>query len=74
METDAFVVMPNHVYGIIVIIDRRGAILAPHDNQNFKILETPESENKFMGQRKFMKGDDPMLWGEDDVNPINIKS
>ncbi|MBI5962671.1 MAG: transposase [Chloroflexi bacterium] len=58
VETDAFVVMPNHVYGIIVITERRGAVLAPRGNPNLKTLETPESENKFMEQRKFIKEDD----------------
>ena len=26
----AFVIMPNHVHGIIIIVDRRGAVSAPH--------------------------------------------
>jgi putative transposase len=58
VETAAFIIMPNHVHGIIVVTERRGAVLAPRDNPNLKILETPESGNKFMKQRKFMKEDD----------------
>ena len=114
VETGAFIVMPNHIHGIIMITDCRGAVLAPRDNSNFKILETPEIDNELMKQKKFMKKDgginqggetpplcaptlgqiyehiirsehdlqnktdyiesNPMLWDEDDMNPININS
>lgn len=33
VETWAFVIMPNHVHGIIVIIDRRGTVPVPNDDQ-----------------------------------------
>lgn len=29
VELDAFVVMPNHVHGIVVIVDRRGEVTSP---------------------------------------------
>ena len=35
VELGAFVIMPNHVHGIIFIItQRRGEVLSPHDNPN----------------------------------------
>lgn len=137
VETGAFIVMPNHAHGIIMITDRRGAVLAPRDNPNFNKIETPELDNEFMEQDISIKrgGDtpplraptlgqivayfkyqstkemnassqtgvvtkfwqrnyyehiirseqdlqnktdyieaNPMLWDEDDMNPINIKS
>ncbi len=42
VETGAFVVMPNHVHGIIFIHEGRGAVPAPDDSQpknNMEILE-----------------------------------
>jgi putative transposase len=33
VETGAFVVMPNHVHGIIFIVERRGAVPAPRNYQ-----------------------------------------
>jgi hypothetical protein len=46
VELGAYVVMPNHVHGIIIIIDggRGAALLRPYDNQNpHKIHVTPGS-------------------------------
>lgn len=35
VELGAFVIMPNHVHGIIFIIDnRRGEVISPHDHPN----------------------------------------
>lgn len=35
VETDVFVIMPNHVHGIITINDEsRGEVLSPHNEQN----------------------------------------
>ena|SRR6266508_3656558 len=35
VETDAFVIMPNHIHGIIAIIDERmGEVLSPHNDPN----------------------------------------
>ena len=43
VEMGAFVIMPNHVHGIIYILDGRGAETAPHDNVTQYALggETP---------------------------------
>jgi REP element-mobilizing transposase RayT len=43
LETSAFVIMPNHVHGIIFIVERRGTVSVPRDNQPLNILETPNS-------------------------------
>lgn len=40
-ELGAFVIMPNHIHGIIFIIaERRGEVLSPHDNPN-KNIQNP---------------------------------
>lgn len=53
VETGAFVVMPNHVHGIIFILERRGAVPAPNDNiiQYAQGGETPplQSSTAFQG-------------------------
>ncbi|HEY5729703.1 MAG TPA: hypothetical protein VIS72_06595, partial [Anaerolineales bacterium] len=42
VETGAFVIMPNHVHGIIYIIERRGTVPVPEDLGNHKLGgETP---------------------------------
>ena len=44
VETGAFVIMPNHVHGVIYILDeRRGTVSVPHDNVTQYALggETP---------------------------------
>jgi REP element-mobilizing transposase RayT len=43
VETGAFVIMPNHVHGIIFINERRGTVSVPRDNQPLNKLETPNS-------------------------------
>jgi putative transposase len=55
VELGAFVVMPNHVHGIIFIVDRRGAVLAPEENGEDKI----SANNKFIG--KTSGGETPPL-------------
>ena len=47
VETGAFVVMPNHIHGIIFIHEGRGAVPAPDDNvsQNAQGGETPPLQN-----------------------------
>jgi len=40
VELGAFVIMPNHIHGIIFITtERRGEVLSPHDNANKNIQE-----------------------------------
>ena len=128
VETGAFVVMPNHVHGIVFIVERRGTVSVPHDSQPLNKLEPPNSnetweqggetpplrvptlgqvvayfkyqstkemnrvENAGTGtkfwQRNYYehiicsekdlqnKTDyitaNPLLWGEDEENPINV--
>jgi REP element-mobilizing transposase RayT len=118
VETGAFVVMPNHVHGIIFIVNRRGTVPVPDDKTYHYILggETPPLRRPTLGQivayfkykstkemnlldnrgtvTKFwqrnyyehiirdeadlqIKTDyiqaNPLLWDEDDENPINRK-
>jgi putative transposase len=42
VETGAFVVMPNHVHGIIFIVERRGTVAVPRDDATNKI--SPENK------------------------------
>jgi len=42
VETWAFVIMPNHIHGIIVIAERRGEVLSPRDNQINSGGKTPK--------------------------------
>ena len=132
IETGAFVVMPNHFHGIIIITeDCRGAVPAPSNEPNlnfiedaskpggmtsrgemtsplhrrtlghivayFKYQSTKEMnqldgsgaitrfwqrnyyEHIIRNERDLQNKTDyieanPMLWDEDDVNPINVKS
>jgi putative transposase len=40
VEIEAFVIMPNHVHGIIFITtERRGEVVSPHDNPNKNIQD-----------------------------------
>ena len=49
-ETGAFVIMPNHVHGIIFIVERRGAVSVPRDNQNHNKMDLFELKNKPLEQ------------------------
>ena len=52
METGAFVVMPNHVHGIIFVAERRGTGTVPDDKipHNAKGGETPPLRTPTLGQ------------------------
>jgi len=43
VETGVFVVMPNHVHGNILIVERRGTVPVPRDNQPLNKSEQPNS-------------------------------
>jgi putative transposase len=128
VETGAFVIMPNHVHGIIFIIERRGTVSVPRDNQPQNKLETPNlnieleggetpplrvptlgqvvayfkyqstkemnslentgtvtkfwqrnyyehiirNEKDLQNKTNYIEAN-PLLWGEDDENPVNVK-
>ena len=122
VETGAFVIMPNHVHGIIYILDGRGTVSVPDDNipqhiqggvspplqkfngtptlgqivayfkyqstKEMNKVETAGAVTKFW-QRNYYehiirdvkdlqnKTDyieaNPLLWDEDDENPVNVK-
>jgi REP element-mobilizing transposase RayT len=63
VETGTFVIMPNHVHGIIFITERRGAVLAPRDNPNFNKMESPKLDNEFLEHNETMKQDVSMKLG-----------
>jgi putative transposase len=128
METGAFVIMPNHVHGIIFILERRGTVIMPKDDGENTILQnnhvvgiaqggkTPPLRKPTLGQiiayfkyqstKEMNKMDNtgtvtkfwqrnyyehiirddkdlqnktdyiesnPLLWDEDDENPVNLK-
>lgn len=119
VETGAFVVMPNHVHGIIYIFEeRRGTVPVPKDNaiDHEQGGETPPLRKPTLGQiiayfkyqatkemnkventgtvTKFWQRNyyehiirdetdlqnktdyiesNPLLWDEDDENPVNVK-
>ncbi|RPJ20016.1 MAG: transposase [Chloroflexi bacterium] len=53
VETGAFVIMPNHIHGIIFIIDEcRGEVISPPDNQKSNNTggETPPLHKPTLGQ------------------------
>lgn len=52
VETGAFVIMPNHVHGIIAIDERRGTVPVPDDNvyDGIKGGETPPLRRPTLGQ------------------------
>jgi putative transposase len=55
VELGTFIVMPNHVHGIIFIVERRGTVSVPRDNNENKI----SSNDKFIG--KTWGGETPPL-------------
>ncbi len=61
VETGAFVIIPNHVHGIIYILDeRRGAVPAPENDGEIKIPEIPapeESGENTISQDNDMSGE-----------------
>jgi len=115
VETGVFVIMPNHVHGIIFISERRGTVPVPEDLGNNDLGgETPPLRKPTLGQivayfkyqstkemnlldntgtfTKFWQRNyyehiirnekdlqnktdyinaNPLLWDEDDENPIN---
>lgn len=119
VETGAFVIMPNHVHGIIYILnEHRGTVSVPDDNipQHIQGGETPPLRKPTLGQivayfkyqstkemnkvetadavTKFWQRNyyehiirdekdlqnktdyieaNPLLWDEDDENPVNGK-
>lgn len=130
VETDAFVIMPNHVHGIIFIVERRGTVSVPEENGENKISNNNNMLDETLGgetpplrkftptlgqiiayfkyqstkemnassntgvvtkfwQRNYYEHiirdekdlknktdyieENPMLWDQDDENPINIK-
>jgi putative transposase len=50
VEIGAFVVMPNHVHGIIFIVERRGTVSVPRNSRNHNKMDLLELENKFLEQ------------------------
>lgn len=58
VATGALIIMPNHIHGIIFIIDEcRGEVISPHDNQisnhtggEFQGGETPPLRKPTLGQ------------------------
>jgi REP element-mobilizing transposase RayT len=52
VETGAFVIMPNHIHGIVVIQERRGTVSVPNDNINPYTMggETPPLRTPTLGQ------------------------
>jgi REP element-mobilizing transposase RayT len=52
VETGVFVIMPNHVHGIILIEERRGTVLVPNENVDPQIQggETPPLRVPTLGQ------------------------
>ena len=52
VETGAFVIMPNHIHGIIVIQERRGTVSVPNDKNDPDTQggETPPLQTPTLGQ------------------------
>ena len=71
VETGAFVVMPNHVHGIIFIVERRGTGPVPEDNQNLNPMDVSE-----LKKSKFGRGDpaptDANAWTNCGIFQISI--
>ncbi len=49
VETGAFVIMPNHVHGIIYILDGRGTVSVPKENSEISIPENNETTGVILG-------------------------
>jgi len=67
VETGAFVVMPNHIHGIIFILERRGTVPVPDEKKSLNISEqihktTTQGFNKSLKQgRETSGGETPPL-------------
>lgn len=49
VETGAFIVMPNHVHGIIVITERRGTVPVPEEHGVNHVVNDKDITNKTQG-------------------------
>lgn len=49
VETGAFVIMPNHVHGIIFILERRGTVSVPEDNDAKEIFQDNKTSPNLQG-------------------------
>lgn len=62
VELGAFVIMPNHVHGIIYIVtDRRSEILSPRDHPNNNIQDEYVDGNNKQGGEQQQGGETPPL-------------
>ena len=51
LETGAFIIMPNHIHGIILITDeRRGEVLSPYDNSIQNNREITHIKDSYLGK------------------------
>jgi putative transposase len=62
VELGAFVIMPNHIHGIISMINnRRGEVISPRDRQNNNIQDEYVDENNNYGGGQQQGGETPPL-------------
>jgi REP element-mobilizing transposase RayT len=58
VETGAFIIMPNHIHGIMIITeDRRGAVPAPNNKPNLNSMASSQKQGEIIGQDETMKQD-----------------
>jgi putative transposase len=64
VETGAFIIMPNHVHGIVRITNnRRGAVLVPHNDLDPNNIQSPQQNNVILKEDEIVQpaGKTPLL-------------
>jgi REP element-mobilizing transposase RayT len=67
VELGAYVVMPNHVHGIIILHDGRGTVLVPKgngENRNSEGVSLPQGEISTQGEMNLAQGEMTSRTGE----------
>jgi REP element-mobilizing transposase RayT len=76
IKLDTFVIMPNHLHGILIFTDPVGATHASplqlvwQRNYHEHIIRNENDLNRI---REYIVGN-PARWAEDEENPLNVKA
>ena len=57
VEISAFVIMPNHIHGIIILADSRGAVSAPSNEPDFNSLSSTQTQGIGISENQARKQD-----------------
>ena len=65
VEISAFVIMPNHIHGVIILADDRGAVPAPSNEPDFNSMASTQTQGIGISENQAQKQDvSPSQGGE----------